>query len=198
MVLSNEAALVIPLSLPRAGADAGAAAAPVLAPADLVAAARRGDRVAFAELYRLHVRMVHGLLLARVPRPDVDDLVQEVFLTAMRRLESLREPAAFPGWLAAIARSHATDHLRRNGAALVELPQNLAARETDGARARAALDAVRSLPDAYRETLVLRLVEGLTGPEIAARTGLTEGSVRVNLHRGMKLLRARLEGRADR
>ena len=52
------------------------------------------------------------------------------------------------------------------------------------------LDAVRSLPDAYRETLILRLVEGMTGPEIAARTGLTEGSVRVNLHRGMKLLRA--------
>jgi RNA polymerase sigma-70 factor, ECF subfamily len=48
------------------------------------------------------------------------------------------------------------------------------------------------LPEAYRETLVLRLVEGMTGPEIAARTGLTAASVRVNLHRGMKLLRERL------
>jgi len=55
---------------------------------------------------------------------------------------------------------------------------------------------VRSLPAAYGEPLILRLVEGMTGPEIAARTGLTEGSVRVNLHRGMKLLRARLDERA--
>ena len=54
----------------------------------------------------------------------------------------------------------------------------------------AILDAIRSLPDAYRETLILRLVEGLTGPEIAARTGMTHGSVRVNLHRGMEQLRA--------
>jgi RNA polymerase sigma-70 factor (ECF subfamily) len=142
--------------------------------------------------------MVHGLLLARVPRVDVDDLVQEVFLTAMRRLESLRNPASFPGWLAAIARNHAIDHLRRSGAAPAELPENLAAREGDADAARAALEALRSLPEAYRETLVLRLVEGLTGPEIAARTGLTEGSVRVNLHRGMKLLRARLDERPDR
>jgi RNA polymerase sigma-70 factor (ECF subfamily) len=55
------------------------------------------------------------------------------------------------------------------------------------------LSAIRTLPIAYRETLTLRLVEGMTGPEIAARTGLTEGSVRVNLCRGMSLLRARLD-----
>ena len=52
--------------------------------------------------------------------------------------------------------------------------------------AAAILDAIRALPDAYRETLILRLVEGMTGPEIAARTGLTHGSVRVNLHRARK------------
>ena len=60
------------------------------------------------------------------------------------------------------------------------------------AEAHAVLAVIRSLPEAYRETLVLRLVEGLTGPEIADRTGLTAASVRVNLHRGMKLLRERL------
>jgi RNA polymerase sigma-70 factor (ECF subfamily) len=48
------------------------------------------------------------------------------------------------------------------------------------------------MPEAYRETLMLRLVEGMTGPEIAMRTGLTPGSVRVNLHRGMQQLRAKL------
>jgi len=54
------------------------------------------------------------------------------------------------------------------------------------------LGVVRGLPEAYREPLILRLVEGMTGPEIAARTGLTHGSVRVNLYRGMQLLREKL------
>ena len=55
-----------------------------------------------------------------------------------------------------------------------------------------ALEAIQNLPDAYRETLVLRFVEGMTGPEIAVRTGLTPASVRVNLHRGVKLLRQKM------
>jgi RNA polymerase sigma-70 factor (ECF subfamily) len=63
---------------------------------------------------------------------------------------------------------------------------------TSDSRAAEILELIRSLPDAYRETLVLRLVEGMTGPEIAARTGLTPASVRVNLHRGIKLLRQKL------
>jgi len=61
---------------------------------------------------------------------------------------------------------------------------------------RAILAAVRSLPEAYCETLILRLVEGMTGPEIAERTGLTPGSVRVNLHRGMQMLREKLGTKA--
>ena len=65
-------------------------------------------------------------------------------------------------------------------------------RDADRLEALAILDAVRALPEAYRETLMLRLVEGMTGAEIAERTGLTAASVRVNLHRGMKLLREKL------
>lgn len=195
MILTNDAAWALPFA-PGPAAPPPATATPVPPPhVELVAAARRGDRAAFAELYRTHVRMVHGVLLLRVPRTDVDDLVHDVFLTALRRLDTLRDPAAFPGWIATIARNHATDHLRRRPAETVELPDDLASGEPDRTEALAVLAVVRSLPDAYRETLVLRLVEGMTGPEIAARTGLTEGSVRVNLHRGMKLLRARLEGR---
>jgi RNA polymerase sigma-70 factor (ECF subfamily) len=157
-----------------------------------VEAARSGDRDAFGQLYRRYAPMVHGILLARVPRPDVSDLVQDVFLKALERLGSLREIRTFGGWLATIARNRATDFHRRAPAA-VELPDDLAAPEGAHAEALQVLALIRTLPDAYRETLVMRLVEGMTGPEIAERSGLTPGSVRVNLHRGMMLLKKKLD-----
>lgn len=166
---------------------------------NLVAAARRGDRAAYGQLYDRYARMVHGILLARVPPGEVDDLVQDVFLQAMPRLGSLREPERFGAWLAAVARNRASDFYRRTKptAELTEtLPDDQiadrAATSAEMAQAEAILAVIRALPDAYRETLILRLVEGMTGPEIAARTGLTPGSVRVNLHRGMQQLREKL------
>jgi RNA polymerase sigma-70 factor (ECF subfamily) len=161
--------------------------------ARLVEAARSGDREAFGGLYRRHARMVHGVLLARVPRSDVADLVQDVFLVAMRRLGSLRDASAFGPWIAAIARNRATDYHRRSRET-AELTDDVPGRGHPEGEAMTVLAAIRSLPDAYRETLVLRLVEGMTGPEIAERTGLTPGSVRVNLHRGMQQLRQKLGG----
>ena len=108
----------------------------------LAAAAQRGDQSAFGELYERYARVVHGLLLARVPRADVDDLVQDVFLTAWNRLAGLREPAAFGGWLAMIARNRAID-FHRHAADSVELPADLAAHDDTAARA----DAARLLDD---------------------------------------------------
>ena len=164
--------------------------------AGLVLAAREGDQAAFQELYRNYSRMVHGVLLARVPYAAVEDLVQDVFLQAYRQLPRLRDPAAVGGWLAAIARNAARDHFRK-ARETSELTDTHAAPgdPSAAAQAGAALAAIRELPEAYRETLILRLVEGMTGLEIAERTGLSPGSVRVNLHRGMKLLRERLEGK---
>jgi len=167
--------------------------------AALACAARDGDRAAFGCLYERYARMVHGVLLAKVPAGEVDDLVQDVFVLALRRLKTLREIGSFGAWLAAIARNLAIDYHRRPvpvdrltpGVAEDEIESRMASGDHEG-QAAAILDVIRSLPDAYREPLVLRLVEGMTGPEIAARTGLTPGSVRVNLHRGMQQLRAKL------
>ncbi len=174
----------------------------------LVRAAQHGDRAAFGLLYARYSRMVHGILLARVPFSDVDDLVQDVFLQALPRINTLREISRFPGWLASIARNRAIDFHRRTK------PTDEFDEESDSAQsgthapfanhsshssaeAHAILQAIRSLPDAYREPLILRLVEGMTGPEIAARTGLTHGSVRVTLHRGMQQLREILGRKAS-
>ncbi len=163
------------------------AAAPVTS---VVAAAQRGDRVAFAELYRRFHRAVHGVILAKVPYRDASDLVQDTFAIALERMKQLADAAAFPGWLLMIARNRAIDHLRGTKPT-DELP-DLPVAAPRNAEVAQVLLALRALPEAYQETLVLRLVEGLTGPEIAEQTGLSPGSVRVNLHRGMKLLRERL------
>ena len=168
----------------------------------LVRAAQAGDRAAFGQLYQRYARMVHGMLLARVPVSAAEDLVQDVFLQALPRLKSLRDTSRFGAWLAAIARNRAMDFYRRarpdasfdEQIGIVEASQHSNSNVTieDG---MALLSAVRELPDAYREPLILRFVEGMTGPEIAERTGLTHGSVRVNLHRGMQMLREKWQGK---
>jgi RNA polymerase sigma-70 factor, ECF subfamily len=156
----------------------------------VVAAARRGDREAFAELYRRFHRAVHGVVLARAEFSVAADLVQDVFAIALERLAELAEPAAFAGWILSIARNHAIDHARlaRPSDELVDVPAPI----TRCAELAQVVAALRELPETYRETMIMRLVEGMTAAEIADQTGLAVGSVRNNLHRGMKLLRERL------
>jgi RNA polymerase sigma-70 factor (ECF subfamily) len=164
----------------------------------LVHRAAGGDRAAFGELYLRYARMVHAILLARVPPADAEDLVQDVFIAAINRLGELRTAAAFRGWLGAIARRRAIDHFR-DGRRRAEFASRIEHRSPAAAasdRALVTLDLLRRLPEAYRETLIMRLVEGMTGPEIAVKTGLTPDSVRVNLCRGMKLLRELWKGDA--
>lgn len=159
--------------------------------AQIVRLVLAGDRDAFGRLYELFSPLVHGVLLARMPRSEVEDTVQEIFLHAFKKLNTLRDPNAFGPWIAMIARNRALDFHRRS-VKTVEITEDVKSSDSSHIQAEEILAIIRTLPDAYRETLVLRLVEGMTGPEIAARTGLTAASVRVNLHRGMKLLRAKL------
>jgi RNA polymerase sigma-70 factor (ECF subfamily) len=150
-----------------------------------------GDERAFGELYKIYAPMVHGIILARVPAEEADDIAQEVFLAAYRNLKTLREAAALGPWLGSIARNRVVEFYRRSRPT-EELTDHFSRSDTPRNEANEIMAAIHSLPIAYAETLVLRLVEGMTGPEIAAQTGLTPESVRVNLHRGLKLLRQKL------
>ena len=161
------------------------------AAAELVRKVSAGEQEAFNELYRKFSPMVHGIVLARGRREDADDLVQEVFLTVFRKIDSLNDPDALGSWIASIARRCVADAFRGTRD-FEELPDDVRAAPSEEMRAREVFSAIRSLPEAYSETLVLRLVEGMTGPEISEVTGLTHDSVRVNLHRGMKMLREAL------
>jgi RNA polymerase sigma-70 factor (ECF subfamily) len=166
----------------------------------IVRAAARGDRSAWTRLYARFAPVIHGLLLLSMSRNEAEDLTQEVFLRAMSKLGDLRDPSAIGAWLCQIARNEAATWARQSArrkdrmqARLTQLRQSHPDAPTaPPLDSDAVLDHVRHLPEAYRETLVLRLVCGLTGPQIAAATGMTEGSVRVNLFRGMSLLREAL------
>lgn len=159
-----------------------------------VAQANDGSQEACTWLYRRFLPLVHGLLLARHRPAIADELTQECFALAFQRLKQLREPAHFGAWIATIAR-----HLRnpdRPTAEPLDDPlddhfdvHDPRADPSRHAEATRLLEAIRSLPECYAETLALRLVEGMSGAEIAQLTGLTPDSVRVNLHRGMRKLR---------
>jgi RNA polymerase sigma-70 factor (ECF subfamily) len=159
---------------------------------------RAGASFDLDDVYRRFGAVVHGIALAYVGPGDADDVVQDVFLRAATRLGTLRDPAALPGWLCALARNAALDRLRdRKRRRAVPVEPDMATAHADPAgdaalRAR-VLALLGTLPETLREALVLRLVEGLSGPEIAVLTGATPGAVRVTLHRGMALLRPLLE-----
>lgn len=157
-----------------------------------ILAAQRGDRAAFGILYEQYARMIHGLLISHVAFPEAEDLMQDVFTVALERIVTLRDPESFGAWLCTIARNIAHDYHRKLHSNGIE--RDIQDHRSDrNPEALAVLEEIQKLPGAYRESLVLRLVEGMTGPEIARKTGMTEGSVRVNLCRGMKLLREALE-----
>jgi RNA polymerase sigma-70 factor (ECF subfamily) len=161
----------------------------------LVLRAQARDRPAFAELWERHSRLIHAILLSMVPDQEAEDLMQEVALAAWRSLDNLEEPERFTPWLTTIARNLGRDMLKRPHCTEQIRPahERLAvepARADQKLEADDVMNCIRSLPEPYREPLTLRLVLELSAKEIADRTGLTRGSVRVNLCRGMKLLRA--------
>ena len=145
----------------------------------------------FNDLYRRYGPLVHGVLLARLPKDEVADVLQDVFFAAFKNLRSLRDPNAVGGWLVKIARNHAANFYRVSHRT-EELADHIEAPGGSQTEAAEVLRIIRSLPEAYSETLSLRLVEGMTGQEIAQLTGRTPESVRVNLHRGMTMLRQKL------
>src|SRR3954464_11264687 len=95
----------------------------------LVRAVLEGDRESFSRLYALYAPLVHGILLARVPRAEVDDLVQDIFLHAFKKLHTLRDAAAFGPWIAMIARNRAMDFYR-SSRETVEVTEQMALAKT--------------------------------------------------------------------
>lgn len=175
----------------------------------LIEAARRGERPAFEELIRRTSRFVFAKVCLETGDPrGAEDLVQETYLAAWRSIRTLVDPRGFRAWLSTVATSVCIDSFRRAGRqrrtapprapeeALQGVPGGTPAPDEalaqDEARGR-VLSLLRSLPDEYRAPLTLRYLGGADYETIAVQLGLTAGSLRGLLNRGLQLLRVEMK-----
>ena len=177
-----------------------------------IAAAIDGDQDALRDLWRAHRRWVAAIVLAHKPREaDLEDLMQLVAVQVVSKIGELREPEAFKPWLrqvavnAARAAGRTTTRRRRLRLAVTD-----AARESEAARApvdaaeRVAasdeagrvMDLARTLPEQYREPLLLRCVRGMSYRQIGAVLDLPETTIETRIARGRRMLRELAEADA--
>ena len=158
----------------------------------IVSLASRGDRDAFAELVRRRQSWIRNLLRRCCRDPDLaDDLAQQVFLQAWRKIRQLREAHKFGSWLKQMAINEWLQHARKNDAL------RDAARDTDVTllqrdKTPIAMDldqALALLPDPVRLCVVLSYHERMSHPEIAKLTDIQLGTVKSHIRRGSKRLR---------
>ena len=170
------------------------------APSDaaLVAAYRAGDERAATELVQRHLGAVGRFLYASgAGRSDVEDLVQETFFRAFRKVDSWRGDAAFRSWLFTIAGNLLRDDYRkRKGRQMLsiedrDLPDH-SDPEADLVASEAAervREGLSRLPRLQREVFLLRSQEGREYDDIAATLGTTPGAARVHYHHAVKRLK---------
>lgn len=158
----------------------------------IVLLARNGDEDAFADLVRRRQSWLRNLMRRACGEAALaDDLVQQAFLTAWRKLPQLREPAHFGAWLKKLAinlwlqEMRAKDALREAG----DIDETLPAPPADPAAAMDLDRALGLLPAAQRLCVVLSYHEGMTHREIAETTGLPDGTVKSHIRRGTARLR---------
>jgi RNA polymerase sigma-70 factor, ECF subfamily len=170
---------------------------------------RGGDRAAFEELVRRTARLVYTR--AYLETGDVhraEDLVQETFLIAWRSIRQVKDAAGFRPWLMSVLHSAVIDAVRRESRkkrgggrnaeaeAMLKLadggatPPESAERSEERAR---ALSVLRSLPEEYRQVLMLRYLAGADYETISSQLALSNGSLRGLLHRGLAMLRSQMD-----
>jgi RNA polymerase sigma-70 factor, ECF subfamily len=178
--------------------------------AELVTRAQGGDTTAFGDLVRRHERAVYAVVSRMIDsRDDVDDLVQDVFVTAFRSLAKFQGKAAFSTWLYRIAVNTTIKQMRkarvRKTSSIDDpaagLAERLMAAGSDGPeavteqtmRGEAVRKAIGTLPDKHKAVVVLHYYENLSCEEIARVAGCSVGTVWSRLHYACKKLHGQLE-----
>jgi RNA polymerase sigma-70 factor, ECF subfamily len=170
----------------------------------LVERCRKGDLGAFEEVYRAHSRRLYGVAVRMVGNPtDAEDMLQEIFLAAHRKLDSFRGESALGTWLYRLAVNLCLDHLRsRTGRAITMtdalddeplLPDARSHGLAERAVARMDLErALAQLPEGCRTAFVLHDVHGLEHREVGEIMGIAEGTSKSQVHKARLRLRTLL------
>ena len=171
---------------------------------DLVERCRRGELGAFETLYRQHSGRLFSLAVRMLGNPaDAEDLLQEIFLSAHRKLESFRGESALGTWLYRLAMNQILDHVRSRAARTGQMTDGLddatvladatGHRLADRAIARIDLErALAELPEGCRAAFVLHDVEGLEHKEVSEVLGIAEGTSKSQVHKARLRLRGLL------
>jgi RNA polymerase sigma-70 factor (ECF subfamily) len=166
----------------------------------VIESAQAGDLEALASLYDTHINQVYRYALARLGNThDAEDVAEEIFLKMLHGLPNYEwRKVPFAAWLMRIARNEVVSFARRNGrrSTDTELPEDLVDRgNSDPAEAAErvmALEdlriAVKLLPEAQREVIILRFAAGLSVADTAKALGKRENNVKVLQHKGMQRL----------
>lgn len=163
---------------------------------DLVERARHNDFKAYEQLYRLHVGRVFALCYRLCNDRDMaEDLTQEAFVMAWRKLGNFRGDSAFGSWLYRIATNTVLSYLRKQKPFLKSLDIDDVPEQSmrDDIALQMGLEtAIGKLPDGARAVFVLYSLEGYTHDEISASLGIAQGSSKAQLHRARQLLQGYL------
>jgi RNA polymerase sigma-70 factor (ECF subfamily) len=162
--------------------------------------AQAGDREALGFLYVHYADNIYGYVRSIVhDHHEAEDVTQHIFAKLIHVIGSYQErDVPFFAWMLRVARNAAVDHIRQRRLVPVEEVRTAQASVGDSPRAGRIddlKDALATLPQAQREVLILRHFAGLSPPEIAVRTGRTEGSIHGLHHRGRRALSAELISR---
>jgi RNA polymerase sigma-70 factor, ECF subfamily len=173
---------------------------------DLVRRCMQGDAAAFEELYRAHAARLYSLLLRMVgSAEDAEDLLQDVFLQAHRKLDSFRGESSLGTWLYRLAVNQCLDYLRGRQSKMTRVTESIedeAVAEpaaptpaVPAAISRVDLErAIARLPEGCRLAFVLHDVEGFAHHEVAGLLGISEGTSKSQVHKARLKLRSMLSG----
>jgi RNA polymerase sigma-70 factor (ECF subfamily) len=173
-------------------------------PVDLVARCQAGDVEAFGTLYRSHAPRIYALASRMAGSPDEgEDLLQEIFLQAFRKLGSFKGEAAIGTWLYRLALNHCLDFVRSKQAKMEKVTDTLDAEGSiepvarrDTPIARMDLErAIERLPAGCREAFVLHDIEGFDHKEVGDVLGIAEGTSKSQVFKARMKLRAYLRGK---
>ena len=177
----------------------------------LVIRSQAGDRAAFEELVRRTARGLFGkLYLETGDAHQAEDLVQETYLHAWKKLHQLTDPAGVRGWLFTIAHAALLDAVRRRGRKKRTAPSSTNSTSDPAVKAdtplehaerqelrQRVLSRLRAMPDRLRLPLTLRFIAEADYESISRELGLTNGSLRGLLSRGLAQLREALKDHHD-